>query len=563
MKRSRPLLALAVSLAAALVLPPPTSADARSSSPPLPPVIPRAVLFGNPERVQPQISPDGRRLAYLKPDSADVLQVWVKTIGSDDDRPVTRDPKRGIQQFGWTWNDRDLFYLQDSDGDENFHVFVTSLENGETRDMTPIMGVRAQLLAAEPERPDEIVVGMNRRSRELMEPWKLDLGSGALTLLAENPGNGRGWLLDADLVVRGLLAGRPDGGTELKVRDREGAEWRTLLSWGIEEDVQPLQFSKDGRTLFVQSNLGVDTKGLNAIDVASGTRSLLAADAGADVERVVIQPRTRKVQAVSFNRLRPAWQVLDPSVAKDWAALAKVAPGDFDVASRDLADEHWIVAYDSDVGVVDYYAWDRAAQQATYLFNAQPKLRSYTLAPMKPVEIKARDGLLLPCYLTLPAGLAPQNLPMVLLVHGGPWWRDTWGYDPESQWLANRGYAVLKVNYRGSIGLGKCFLNLARKQFAGKMHDDLIDAVNWAVREGIADRRWVGIMGWSYGGYATLVGLSFTPEVFACGVDLWVRRTSKRCSVPPRLTGKHVTNRSVGTSIPVPRRSFELSASER
>lgn len=191
MKRSRLLLALAVSLVAALLPLPPASADTRSSTPSVPPLIPRAVLFGNPERVQPQISPDGRRLAYLKPDSADVLQVWVKTIGSDDDRPVTRDPKRGIQQFGWTWNDRDLFYLQDSDGDENFHVFVTNLESGETRDMTPIMGVRAQLLAAEPGRPDEIVVGMNRRSRELMEPWKLDLGSGALTLLAENPGNGR------------------------------------------------------------------------------------------------------------------------------------------------------------------------------------------------------------------------------------------------------------------------------------------------------------------------------------------------------------------------------------
>lgn len=320
-------------------------------------------------------------------------------------------------------------------------------------------------------------------------------------------------------MVRGLLAGRPDGGTELKVRDREGAEWRTLLSWGIEEDVQPVQFSKDGRTLFVQSNLGTDTKWLYALDAATGTRTLLAADAGADVERVVIQPRTREAQAVSFNRLRPAWQVLDPSVEKDWAALAKVAPGDFDVASRDLADGHWIVVYDSDVGVVDYYAWHRAAQQATYLFNGQPKLRSYTLAPMKPVEIKARDGLLLPCYLALPAGVAPKGLPMVLLVHGGPWWRDTWGYDPESQWLGNRGYAVLKVNYRGSIGFGKRFLNLARKQFAGRMHDDLIDAVNWAVREGIADRKRVGIMGWSYGGYATLVGLSFTPEVFACGVD--------------------------------------------
>ncbi len=506
----------ALALLAALLGPPLVPLPARAE---LPPLIPRETLFGNPERLQPQISPDGARLAYLRPDSADVLQVWVKTIGAEDDRPVTRDPKRGIQQFGWAWNGRDLFYLQDADGDENFHLFVTSLESGETRDMTPIFGVRAELLATEPEHPDALVVGLNRRSRELMEPWRLDLASGALTRLAENPGNARGWLLDADLAVRGLLAGRPDGGTDLQVREREGAEWRTVLSWNVGEDVQPLQFAKDGRTLFVESNLDADTKGLYALDLSAGTRVLLAADPAADAERVVFQPRTRAVQAVSFDRLRPTWKVLDPAIAKDWAALARVAPGDFDVLSRDLADRHWIVAYDSDVGVVDYYAWDRATQRATYLFNAQPKLRAYALAPMKPLEIQARDGLRLPSYLTLPPGVPPRNLPLVLLVHGGPWWRDTWGYDPESQWLANRGYAVLKVNYRGSVGFGKRFLSLARKQFAGKMHEDLLDAVAWAVRRGIADPKRIGIMGWSYGGYATLVGLSFTPEVFACGVD--------------------------------------------
>lgn len=494
-----------------------------ASAPPtraaLPPVIPREALFGNYERVDPQISPDGTRLAYLRPDSGNVVQVWVRTIGREDDRPVTRDPKRGIQAFGWTWNDRDLFYLQDAGGDENFHVFVTTLESGQTRDMTPIMGVRAEILGVEPGHPGEMVVGLNRRNPELMEPWKLDLDSGALTLLAENPGNVRAWMLDADLAVRGRLEGRSDGGAELKVREGDGSPWRTVLSWGVGDDVQPLQFSENGRTLIVQSNLESDTKGVYALDVTTGAQTLLASDPGADAGTVVFAPRTREVQAVSFERLRQAWKVLDRSIAPDWEALAKVALGDFAVTSRDRADQNWIVTFNSDVGVVDYYAWDRAAQKATYLFNAQPPLRSFTLAPMKALEIRARDGLQLPCYLTLPVGVPPKNLPLVLLVHGGPWWRDSWGFNPEPQWLANRGYAVLQVNYRGSSGFGKKFLSLARKQFAGKMHDDLLDAVDWAVRQGIADRKRIGIMGASFGGYATLVGLSFTPDVFACGVD--------------------------------------------
>ena len=485
----------------------------------LPPLIPRDVLFGNPERLAPLPSPDGLRLAYLRPDDKDVLQVWVRTVGKDDDRAITRDPKRGVQDFGWTWSDRALYYLQDADGDENFHVLVTDVERGETRDMTPIQGVRATILGLEPAHPEAMVVGLNRRDRALIEPWRLDLETGALTRLADNPGDVRNWVLDADLAVRGRVRVHADGGTDLEVRDSAAGEWRVRLSWRIGEAVEVLGFSADGRTLFVKSDVGTDTAGLYALDLAVGAPRLLAADAAADLDQWVLNPVTHAVQVVAFNRLRPAWTLLDPAIAADWAGLAKTAPGDLRVLGRDRADRTWTVAYDSDLGFTDYFAWDRGAQKATFLFNAEPKLRAYTLAPMKPLEIKARDGLMLPCYLTLPMGVPPRSLPLVLNVHGGPWWRDTWGYDVESQWLANRGYAVLKVNYRGSTGFGKRFLGLARHQFAGTMHDDLIDAVDWAVKQGIADPKRVGIWGWSYGGYATLVGLTFTPEVFACGVD--------------------------------------------
>jgi dipeptidyl aminopeptidase/acylaminoacyl peptidase len=508
-----PIVLLLASALSACLLPAPVRAEP-------PPLIPRDVLFGNPERLQPQISPDGRRLAYLRPDTNDVLQIWVRTIGSDDDRQLTRDPKRPIFNYGWTWNNRDLFYLQDNDGDENFHLYITNLETTETRDMTPIMGVQATPLALEPEHPEELLVQMNRRDRSLMEAWRCDLRTGALTLVAENPGNVRTWHADGDLEIRGATVGHPDGGGEFLVRDTPGGAWRSLTPWKLGDAFEPLGFSRDGKTVYAKSNVDGDTQGVYAVDTATGRRTLVASDPGADADQVVIDPATHLVQAVSFDRLRPVWTILDPSIRADWDALAEIAPGSTNLISRDLADRNWIVSYDTDVTGTKYYAYDRATRKASFLFSASPKLDAYSLAPVKAFEIRSRDGLGLPCYLTLPVGVPARKLPLVLYVHGGPWARDYWGFGPVVQWLANRGYAVLQVNYRGSAGFGKSFLMAARRQFAGKMHEDLIDALDSVVREGVVDPARVGIMGGSYGGYATLVGLSFTPELFACGVDI-------------------------------------------
>lgn len=485
----------------------------------LPPLIPREVLFGNPERMNPQISPDGRYLAYVRPDSSNVLQVWVRTIGREDDRAITRDPKRGIWNYLWTYDGHDLLYLQDSDGDENFHIYATDLSNDETRDLTPIQGVAAEPLALDPNHPDALLVSLNRRDRSLYEPWRVDLTTGALTRLAENPGDVRTWVPDADLAIRGTVAGRPDGGGEFRVRDTADGPWRVIAGWAQVEEFRPVTFSRDGRTFYAQTNLGAETRGLYALDAATGRMTKLASDPGADLAQIVRHPVTREIQAVTFNRLRPVWKVLDPSIAADIQALGRADPGDLDLLSRDLADRTWVVSFTRDVGGIRYALWDREAQTLTHLFDAAPRLKPYTLARTEPFELRSRDGLSLPSYLTLPAGVPAKNLPMILLVHGGPWWRDGWGFDPEVQWLANRGFAVLQVNYRGSVGFGKAFAAAARKQFAAKMHDDLIDGVSWAIAQGIADPKRVGIMGASYGGYATLVGLSFTPEVFACGVD--------------------------------------------
>ncbi len=486
----------------------------------LPPLIPRDILFGNPERATPNLSPDGQRLAWLAPDKKNVLQVWVKTIGKDDDKILTADKKRGIRQYLWSWNNEDLLYLQDNDGDENFQIYAANLKSGETRNLTPIFGVRAFPTALEPQFPDQMLVSLNRRNKALFDVWRIDLKTGALTMAAENPGGVGNWVTDGEMKVRGAEFLKPEGGGEFKVRDSESAPWRTVATWGIADQFNAIDFSKDGKTVWVQTNLGADTIGLYAMDASTGKMTKMVSDPGVDVGTVVENPVSRVVQAVSFNRSRTRWQVLDASVAKDFEALGKAAPGDFTILSRDLADKTWLMQYANDASPVKYFSWDRTAQKATYLFSARPLLEKYTLAPMKPVEIKSRDGLMLPSYLTAPAGVPAKGLPMVLWVHGGPWARDQWGYDPYAQWFANRGYAALQVNYRGSQGFGKKFRNAAIHEFSGKMHDDLVDAVKWAIAEGIADPKKIAIMGGSYGGYATLVGVTFTPDLFACGVDI-------------------------------------------
>ncbi|HEY9652654.1 MAG TPA: S9 family peptidase, partial [Coleofasciculaceae cyanobacterium] len=273
-------------------------------------------------------------------------------------------------------------------------------------------------------------------------------------------------------------------------------------------------------TLYIIGSHDANAQRLIALDLATRTETVMAADEQYDVGGVVAHPTTRVIQAVSFYKDKLEWQILDSSIAEDFEVISQIREGEFGVSSRTLADDTWLVAYTTDDGPVYYYTYDRHSKTSTLLFSNQPKLEELQLASMQPISYQARDGLTIHGYLTTPVGIPAQNLPTVLLVHGGPWARDTWGYDSEAQWLANRGYAVLQVNFRGSTGYGKNFVNAANRQWAAAMHDDLIDAVNWLVNQGIADPQKVAIMGGSYGGYATLVGLTFTPEVFAAGVDI-------------------------------------------
>jgi dipeptidyl aminopeptidase/acylaminoacyl peptidase len=325
--------------------------------------------------------------------------------------------------------------------------------------------------------------------------------------------------------VRAATRFLSDGGVKASIRPIDGA-WSELARWTAEDAITsgPIGFSRDGSTLYVEDSRGADTAGLYALTTTGAPEDwryeLLARHERADVSGVVIDPRTGRPQAAAFDHARRVWQVIDSTVQADFDYLKTVADGEMDIISRDHADQHWVIVYNRDDGPREYYLYDRSARRAEFLFNDRPALAGLRLSKMKPVSIRARDGLELVSYLTTPVHLEPRRLPTVLLVHGGPWARDQWGYNSLHQWLANRGYAVLSVNFRGSTGFGKAFVNAGTREWSAAMHDDLIDAVNWAVSQGVADPDRVAIMGGSYGGYATLVGLTFTPEFFAAGVDI-------------------------------------------
>ncbi len=504
-------------LLAALAVP---LAPARAADPAPAPVISREILFGNPERATPMISPDGKKLAWRAPDDKNVLQVWVKTIGQEDAKKVTADRKRGIRDYLWAQDDRTLLYLQDADGDENYHVFGVDLVTGNVRDLTPFQSVRAAPMAVSHKVRDRILVTLNLRDRRLMDVHEVNLETGAVKLVAENPGDVVGWDANDDLEVRVAQAMKPDGGTEIRVRDGAAAPWKALVTAPFGENVGALDITADGRALLIASSLGANTSRVLQKDIASGAETVIAENADVDAGNVLLHPTKHIVQAVDFPAGRQAWTVVDHTVKPDFEGIWKLRDGDFTVLNRDRDDKVWLVAFTEDRGPVRYYAWDREARKGTFLFVQQPRLEGLPLAQMRAVSFPARDGLTLNGYLTLPVGVKPARLPLVLFVHGGPWARDTWGYSSYAQWLANRGYAVMQVNFRGSTGYGKKFLNAGNKQWGKAMHTDLLDAVDWTVKQGWVDPARVAVMGGSYGGYSALAGVAFTPDVFRCSVDI-------------------------------------------
>jgi len=516
-----------------------------------PGLIPRSVLFGNPERASLQISPDGSKIAFIAP-VAGVLNVWVGPAGKlEDARPVTRDTNRGIRRFFWAYTSTDLLFLQDVGGDENFKIFRVDLTSNDVRDLTPFETIpgadgkpvtlpngkplrpAARIESVSHKQPGTILIGLNNRDPQLHDVYKVDIKSGQLTLLQRNDGFA-GFMTDDDYNVKLAVKQTEDGGSLVQkaaaAPATEGVDkWSDFVKVPMEDALttNPIGFSKDGKQVYMVDSRSRNTSALVALDIDSGKSTLIAEDARVDVDSTLIHPTENTIQAVSFEYLRPEWKVIDQSITADFDYLRTVAKGDFSVTSRTKDDNKWVVSYSLDNGPSRSYIYDRKARKATFVFSNRRDLEGLPLVALQPVVIKSRDGLDLVSYLSLPQGSDADNngkpdrpLPMILDVHGGPWARDSWGFNPQHQWLANRGYAVLSVNFRGSTGFGKSFLNAGNREWAAKMHDDLLDAVDWAVKEGVTERSKVGIFGGSYGGYAALVGVTFTPEVFACAVSV-------------------------------------------
>jgi len=525
-------------------------------------IVPLSTLFGNPVKSQARLSPDGHFLSFLAPDpKTDVLNVWVVErrhgVDSGEARMVTHDAKRGVRQHFWAENSRDVLYMQDVGGDENWHLYTVRVEaageggaGGATptvRDLTPFEGVRAQNVILSKKRPDELLVGLNVRDRAVFDVYRAQLSTGACVLDTQNPGDVLSWYTDLDFEVRGAYAAdAAEGGRSLRVRGKGESEWRTIQTWGFEETSGVVGFNAEGDGIYVVSSLGSDTTRLVELDGKDGQeRRTLVHDPRCDVGNVMLNKETHAVEAVEFNYEISEWRVMEEgagegsgrSLAKDFSAIEAAVTKEegsrreFSVVARGQEDSVWVVAVTGDTVPTAYYLYYRATQALDLLFFDRPDLLRYSLGTVRPVIIPASDGEQLVSYLTLPPSVDSSwvpgldslslELPLVLLVHGGPWARDSWGFNPVAQLLASRGYAVLQVNYRGSAGFGKSFINKGNGEWGvGSMQRDLTESVDWAVNWGVGDRKRVAIMGGSYGGYATLAGLCFTPEVYSCGVDI-------------------------------------------
>lgn len=490
-------------------------------------LIPRQVLFGNPERSAAQISPDGTRISFLAPRNG-VMNVWVGPVGDIAKAKLVTDEKdRPIREYYWSQNSRYILYMQDKGGTEDFLLYATDPATGATRNLTPYEHTRVEIVGTSVAHPSEILVGLNNRDPKWHDVWRLNVDTGKASLVYKNEGYG-GFVADDDLHLRYAVKDRPDGGFIVERFDSGGAVHPFTTIPGddsLTTTVSNLDVA--GETLYGLDSRGRDKAALVSFDQKTGTSTVLAESPSADIGGAFTDPGTGKVLAYSVEYLKTEWKALDPAIQPDLDVIAAHAKGQWSIESASRDNRYWIVLHDPVTEPAYYWLYDRKAKTLNKLFTLRPKLEGAPLSPMYPVMIKSRDDLDLVSYLTLPRGSAAEGqtkpahpLPMVLSVHGGPWARDDYGYNATHQWLANRGYAVLSVNFRGSTGLGKTFINAGDKQWGRKMHDDLIDAVDWAVKNGVAQKDRIAIMGGSYGGYATLAGMTMTPKTFACGVDI-------------------------------------------
>jgi dipeptidyl aminopeptidase/acylaminoacyl peptidase len=484
----------------------------------LPPLIPREVFFPVPAAMQaPRLSPNGRWLSYLAEDSKSAVQLWLRDLDRPTARQLTRIPPPGIKSYIWAENNRIICYEQRHSAGSR--LIGLDFAAGTEQPLITIEGATFGNLVTRPGIPDEMLVSLRQPGATEDDVYRLNVITGAFVLDTKNPGGvrGDGYIADSTLRVRAVRRNTADGGNEVLVRDGPSDSWRSWLTADSTHNLRVDAFNAQGTALLLRTDLGADKERLISRTIRGGTERTIAAASDLDLENVLLQPQTNTVQAVSFLRDPRRWMAFDPLVAEDLRRIGRIAPGQVSVASRDRSGARWLVWIFDDRSAPRLYFWDRATQKLTLLLETQPQLAGLPLAHVEPVSFKARDGLRIHGYLTLPIGVPARRLPLVLWIHGGPYLRDAWGYDNIGQFFANRGYAFMRINYRGSRGFGRRFRLASFKQWGRAMQDDIVDAVSWIVQSGIADRTRMAVLGHSYGGYAALAALTLTPDLFACG----------------------------------------------
>ncbi|MDZ5762362.1 S9 family peptidase [Candidatus Cyrtobacter comes] len=492
-------------------------------------LIKRSTIFGNPDKTAVQVSNLGNYISYLSNING-VLNVFIADIANiKDARPVTNDTSRGIRQYFWSKDDKYILYMQDNGGDENFRIHRVNLQTLEDTILTPKDGVKTVLYRSSHKKPNEIMIGLNSRRKDFFDLYRLNISTGELFLIYENNKFHGHLIIDDEHNLRFGSIQKPDMSVEVVEFKNENESIFLHITYEDQRTSSLVGLNEQEDNVYLISSEGRNTNALYAVDLKTKSRALLYSNQHSDLEHVLFQPVTKRLDAVTYEYTKIEYQIFDREFEVHFEKLKNIhQDANISIVSRSIMDDKWIVAFNFDNGPARYYLYDKTICEAKYMFGNMPKLEGYKLNKMHPVIIKSRDGLNLVSYISIPEDAkvthndykTKQPLPMVLLVHGGPNARDSWGFERSHQWLTNRGYAVLSVNYRGSTGFGKDFITAGDGQWAGKMHDDLIDAVDWAIENGIADKDKVAIMGGSYGGYAALVGLTFTPEKFVCGVDI-------------------------------------------
>ena len=483
-----------------------------------PPLIPMKDFFRNPVKASYQLSPNGEYLAYMQP-WENRMNVYVQKIGTEDTVRVTSATERDIAGYFWANNSR-LAYVQDKGGDENFKLYAVNSDGTNEKVLTPFDEVRVQIIDDLEDNENEMIIGLNKRNKQIFDAYRIDINTGEMKMIGENPGNISGWMTDNDGQLR--IASTTDGvNTSILYREKESDPFKTVLTTNFRETLAPLYFTFDNKYIYASSNLGRDKQAIVKYDIANAKElEVLYQHPEVDVDNLLRSKKRKVITGVMFITDKRHYHFFDEQRKLLQKELQEKLP-DYEVVVSNMSkDENKaLVRTYSDKTRGAYYFYNLETKDFRKLDDISPWLNEAYMADMRPIKYQSRDGLTINGYMTLPKGVPEKDLPVVVNPHGGPWARDYWGFNSEVQFLANRGYAVLQMNFRGSTGYGREFWEIGFKEWGKTMQDDITDGVQWLINQGIADPARVGIYGGSYGGYATLAGLAFTPDLYACGVD--------------------------------------------